>query len=180
MKKTKKEALVKQLVVNLKEAEAVYLADFSGLDVEGITELRRVLRTKASESGNKIELEVSKNTLIRIAANEVGIKGLEPYLTGPTALTFSYSDVAMPAKILTEFSKTHDNKPKVKAGVVEGNVFSADQVKVLATIPPREVLLSQVLGALQSPIRGFASVLQGTISKLVRTIDAVAKAKESQ
>lgn len=179
MNKTEKEILVKQLVTKLKEVNAIYLADFTGLNVETMTQLRRELRKEAVTAGTEIEFKVIKNTLINIAAKEAGIDGLEPYLEGPTVVALG-NDIATSAKVLTDFADKHEGKPQVKAGVVEGNIFNAEQVKDLAKLPPREVILAQVLGALQSPIRGFASLLNETVSKFVRTVDAIAKAKEDQ
>ncbi|RMH70990.1 MAG: 50S ribosomal protein L10 [Gemmatimonadetes bacterium] len=179
MKRSDKTIVVNQVAAKLQNAQAIYLADFTGLNVASISDLRNKFREEAAKHGIELEFQVIKNTLIRIAAAEAGIEGLEPYLEGPTAVAFS-SDIAVPAKVLTDFSKEHDGLPQVKAGVVEGDLFTADQVKQLATLPPREVLLSQLLGSLQSPIQGLASVLQQTVSKFVRVVDAIAKEKETQ
>jgi large subunit ribosomal protein L10 len=176
MKKNQKVVLVNQVATKLKKADAVYLADFTGLNVDKITRLRNRLREEAAKNGTYFELQVVKNTLISIAAQEAGIEGLDPYLEGPTAVAFS-SDIAMPARVLSDFAKESDGLLKVKGGIVEGSVFSSEQVKVLASLPPKEVLVSQLLGSLQAPVVGFASVLQQTVTKFVRVVDAISKEK---
>ena len=101
------------------------------------------------------------------------------YLTGPTGLAFGVKDPIIPAKILVEFAKD-DDKPSVKMGVVEGKVVDVKQVKQLALLPSREVLISQILSAMQSPITGLVGALGGIIQKFVGTVDAIAKQKEAK
>jgi large subunit ribosomal protein L10 len=138
------------------------------------TKLRRKLR----DAG--VEYRVVKNTMTRIAAKEVGITGLETYLEGPTAIAISYTDPVAPAKVISDFIK--ENKLQfleVKAGIVEGKVIDAAGVKTLASLPPREVLIAQVLAGMQAPIAGLVNVLQGSIRNLVYVLDAVREQKES-
>lgn len=165
-----------QVVAEIKEkfqnSTGVVLADYRGLTVTQVTQLRAQLR----EAG--VEYRVLKNTLVRRAAQEVGIEGLEPYLEGPTAVAFSADPVAG-AKILSEFAKTSKNFV-IKAGVVEGKVINEAGVKALADLPSREVLLAQVLRGIQAPLAGMANVLQGPIRKLGYALEEVRKLKEAQ
>jgi large subunit ribosomal protein L10 len=114
--------------------------------------------------------------MVRFAAKEAGIEGLEDFLTGPTAVAFGMTDVVSPAKVLTEFAKTND-KLQIKAGVLDKKILTPDNVKALADIPPREVLLSMVLRGMQGPISGLVNVLQGNIRNLVYTLAAIQEKK---
>ncbi|MHB1419792.1 MAG: 50S ribosomal protein L10 [Bacillota bacterium] len=167
----KKQETVQEIRQHLESSIAATLADYRGLSVAETTKLRTQLR----ESG--VEFKVTKNTLTRRAANELGLQELDSYLEGPTAIAFSPKDPVVAAKILTEFARTH-KALELKGGVLEGKVISLEDVKILAALPPREELLARVLGGLQSPMVGFASVLNGPLRKLVYVLDAIRKEKE--
>ncbi|MEK7728028.1 MAG: 50S ribosomal protein L10 [candidate division KSB1 bacterium] len=166
-----KQEAVAQIVEKLSSAKSVFVTDYSGLTVAAITNLRRNLRK------SKVEFQVSKNTLARIAAQQAGLKDLVPHLEGPTALAFGMGDPAAPAKVLTDFLKTNE-KPKVKAIVFEGRYFEAKSLAEIATLPSREQLMSRLLGSLNSPITGLANALSGIIRKLAYALNAVAESKE--
>ncbi|MDI6880500.1 MAG: 50S ribosomal protein L10 [Desulfitobacteriaceae bacterium] len=166
-----KAKLVAEIREKFDKATGVVLADYRGLTVAQVTRLRADLRQA------DVEYRVLKNTLVRRAANEVGVKGLDPYLEGPTALAFSADPVA-PAKVLSDFAKTNKNF-KIKAGILEGRVIGPDGVKALADLPPREVLLAQVLRGMQAPLSGMANVLQGPIRKFAYALEALRKAQEA-
>lgn len=173
MIKQEKEKIVQELTEKMKEAKAIYLTDFTGLDVVRATELRKKLRDAS------VEYQVVKNTLAQLAAKNAGMDMLLDYLTGPTGLAFGVKDPIVPAKILVEFAKD-DDKPSVKVGLVEGKVVDVKQVKQLALLPSREVLISQILSAMQSPISGLVGALGGIIQKFVGTVDAIAKQREAK
>lgn len=156
-----KKTVVSALVEKLQNAQAGVIADYRGLSVAQDTELRKKLR----EAG--VEYTVVKNTLTRFAANEVGLNELDPVLHGPSALATSATDVVAPAKVLVEFAKDNEQL-EIKAGFVDGKVIDVNEVKVYASIPSKEVLISKMLGSLQAPI-----------GNLVRTLDAVAKKEET-
>ncbi len=166
-----KVAVVEELTERLARSRALILTDHRGLTVKESTELRRRLR----EAG--VDFKVAKNTLLSRAAQKAGIEGLDPFLAGPTSVTFVYTDPVAPAKVLSEFARTHPNL-SFKGGWLDGKSISADQVKALADLPPREVLLAQVLAGMQAPISGFVGVLHGTLAKLVRVLDAVRQQRE--
>lgn len=167
-----KSQVVAEVKEKLAQAKGVVLTDYRGLTVAQVTSLRAQLR----EAG--VEYKVLKNTLVRRAAHEVGIDGLDSYLEGPTAVAFSADPVA-PAKILTEFAKNNKDL-EIKAGVLEGSVIGVDGIKALADLPSREVLLAKVLGAMQSPLFGMANVLQGPIRKMGYALEEVRKLKAAQ
>lgn len=167
--KVAKVAELKELFTNSK---CVILVDFCGLTVAQDTVLRRKMR----EAG--VYYNVVKNTLVRIAAQEAGIEGLEPSLEKNTAIAVAPEDPVAVAKIICDFAK--ENKElKVKVGVLDGKVITAEEIKALAALPPKEVLIAKMLGSMNSPITGFVNVLQGTIRNVVYALDAVRKAKES-
>ncbi len=169
-----KQARVAELVGKLTSVKGAVLINYRGLTVAQDTKLRRKFR----EAG--VEYKVVKNTFMRIAATEVGIEGMEPYLDGPTAIAFSATDPVAPAKVISDFIKEHKlQNIKIKAGIVEGKMIDADGVKALSSLPPREVLIAQVLAGFQTPIAGLVNVLQGTIRKTVYVLDAIRKQKES-
>ncbi|NLI92007.1 MAG: 50S ribosomal protein L10 [Peptococcaceae bacterium] len=167
-----KQKVVEDIKQKFQGSSGVVLADYRGLTVSQVTNLRVELR----QAG--VEYRVLKNTMVRRAANEIGIEGLDEFLEGPTALAFSADPVAG-AKILSEFTKKNKNLT-IKAGVVEGKVVGPEKVKDLANLPPREVLLSQVLAGMQGPLQGMVNVLQGPIRKLGYALEEVRKLKEAQ
>jgi len=168
-----KAPIVQAIKEKIEASQSLVLADYRGLDVAEVTELRVKLR----EAG--VEFKVVKNTLTRLAANEAGIEGLDQYLEGPTAVAFGIDDAVAPAKILSEFAKTHKDL-EIKAGVIEGKVIDVEGVKALADLPSREELLARVLGGMQAPMYGFAGSLQGVLRKFVYALNAVREQKEAQ
>ena len=153
-----KKAIVAQLTERFQSAQAGVLADYRGLTVAQDTELRSKMR----EAG--VEYTVLKNNLVRFAAKNVGLDDLDPILHGPTAIATSADDVVAPAKVLVEFAKENDTL-ELKGGFVDGKVISVDEVKVYAAIPSREVLISKMLGSLQSPIGALARTLQAIVDE---------------
>ncbi|NPV71757.1 MAG: 50S ribosomal protein L10 [Firmicutes bacterium] len=167
-----KKQAVSEIKDSISRSKSAILTNYRGLNVAQVTKLRRGLR----EAG--IEYKVAKNTLIRLAAREAGIEGLDKFLEGPTAIAFGYADPALPAKLLADFAR-ENWQLEVKAGILEGRIIQADQVRWLADLPSREVLLARVAGAMQAPMAGFAGVLQGTIRSFVYAVDALRKQREA-
>ncbi|MDN4494036.1 50S ribosomal protein L10 [Ureibacillus aquaedulcis] len=157
-----KKAVVQEIADKFQAAASVVVVDYRGLTVGQVTELRKQLR----EAG--VEFKVYKNTLTRRASEIAGVEGINEFLTGPNAVAFSNEDVVAPAKIINEFAKKNEAL-EIKAGIIEGNVSSADDVKALAELPSREGLLSMLLSVLQAPMRNFALATK-----------AVAEQKEEQ
>ncbi len=172
-KKAEKAATVADITARLKASSTAVLADYRGMTVGQMRELRSKLR------GGGIEMVVVKNTLARRAAKAAGYEPLSAELVGPVAMLFAVDDVSAPARLLSEYIRAN-RKMVIKAGLLEGQVIKADAVTELADLPSREVLLSRLLGAMQAPLGNLASVLQAPIVKLARTLDAVRHQKESQ
>lgn len=172
MARPEKVAVVEELKGKLSRAQVVVLTDYRGLNVQEITELRRQLR----EAG--VEYKVAKNTLTIRAAREVDLPDLEQYLSGPTAIALGYDEPVSPAKIISDFARSH-KELEIKGGVLEGNVIGIDAVQALADLPPRDELLAMVARAMQGPIAGLANALQGIMRNLVYALDAVREQKEA-
>lgn len=161
-----KEASIAELRQDFQGAQIAVLANNQGLSVAQVTRLRKQLR----EAG--VKFKVAKNTMIRIAANQEGIQGLDKYLEGPTMVAFS-ADPVTPAKLLTEFlTKEKNAKLELKAALLNGQVFEADKIKAIAELPPREHLIAQVIAGVQSPLVGVVSAVNGILSGVVYAVDA--------
>lgn len=169
-----KQAIVAELKEKLTGAKGAVFTTYKGLTVAQDTKLRKALR----EAG--VEYRVVKNTLTRIAANEAGIEGLNEYLEGTTALAVSMEDAVAPAKVISDFIKENKLESlEIKVGLLDGKVISLDEVKALADLPSREVLIARVMAGMQSPLTGFVNVLQGNIRNMVYVLEAIRKQKET-
>jgi large subunit ribosomal protein L10 len=167
--KARKEQKVQQVEVlteKLQKAKVAVLTDYRGLTVSQMQELRGKLRT-----GN-VEYRVVKNTLARRAADAAGFKALESELKGPIAIAFGYEDLSLPPRLINEFVRTTRLKLEVVGGLVEGRVFNRDQIKQLADLPSREVLLAQLLGTLQSPVGQLVGIMQTPLQQLLGVLEA--------
>lgn len=167
MPTAKKAGEIQHLAKELKESQLVVVGDYRGLTVSEIGRLRRQLRE------SQTSFEVAKNTLIKRAADEIGIeKQLESLLAGPTALAFSrQTDIAKTAKSMSDYARG-SKVFKIKGAVLGKRVLDADQVQQLADLPPREVLLGRVVGQMQAPITGLVTVLGGTVRGLLYALNA--------
>ena len=155
-----KQAIVAQMKDTLSEAKGAVLVGYSGLTVAQATDLSR----RFLEEG--VEYKVIKNTLTRIAANELGLEGFTEHLEGPTALASSKEDAVAPARIIEKFIKeTEKEVVTVKAGIVEGEVMDAAGIKVIANLPNREGMLSMLLSVLQAPVRNVAYAVKAVAEK---------------
>lgn len=171
MKRTEKSAEIAQLTEEFRNSDAVLLTEYRGLTVEQMKTLRRAL-------GSDVRYHVAKNTLVRIAAKDAGVEGLDADLTGPTALAFVTGDIASAAKALKNFAKDND-KLVLKSGVMEGQILDVDGVKALADLESREVLLAKTAGALKASMVKAAFVFKASATKTVRTVDALRAKQEA-
>ena len=156
-----KKEQVSELAAKMKDAKLILLTDYRGINVEDVTSLRNDLRNA------KAEYTVIKNNITRRALEECGIEGLDEYLEGPTAVIMTTEDYLEPTKAIYNFTKDHDFY-KIKGGVVEGKVMTAEEIVTLAKLPSRDQLLSMLAGA-----------LLGTISKFAVALDQVRIQKET-
>lgn len=167
MKVAEKEAAVDQLVERLNQSGAFYITDFSGLNVKAITTLRARLR----EAG--LQYLVVKNSLAGRAVEKLELADVADLFVGPTGLVIGGEDPVAPAKLLSEFAKENDDRPTVRGGVVDKRAVSIDEIQRLAKLPPREMLLAEIAGALESPIAQLAHVLQAKINELGGLLEAL-------
>ena len=167
-----KQPIVAAIAEDVKDAQSVVIVDYRGLTVAQDTELRKQLR----EAG--IIYKVCKNTMMKRAFEGTDFAGLNPYLEGPSAIAISKDDATAAARIICKFAKTAD-KLEVKAGVVEGKVYDMAGVAELAKIPSREVLLSRLLGSMQSPIANFARVIKQIAEKDGEVAEAAVETTEA-
>ncbi|MCK5127747.1 MAG: 50S ribosomal protein L10 [candidate division Zixibacteria bacterium] len=168
--------LVASLKKTLSGADNIFVTDYSGLDVAQITKLRKELR----DSG--IKYIVAKNTLMRIAAKDAGYDDLVEFFNGPIAVAVSNTDPNVPAKILYDTYKEYKElkKPEILAFYIDSQLFDGSAAAQLAKLPTRDVLLSQLVSAVEGPISEFVGTLDAIIRELVGTIDALAKKKEEE
>ncbi|ALP37361.1 MULTISPECIES: 50S ribosomal protein L10 [Paenibacillus] len=153
-----KQEAVEVVAAKLRESVTTVVADYRGLNVAQVTELRKQLR----EAG--IEFQVLKNTLLRRATAAAELTELDAVLTGPTAIAFGKDDAVSAAKILNDFAKKN-TALELKGAVVEGRVIGVEEIKALAELPSREGLLSMLLSVLQAPVRNFALAVKAVAEK---------------
>jgi len=158
--------LVEEFAAKLATAKAAFVADYRGLNVDEVNELRGKLR------GAGVEYRVVKNTLLRLAAKGTDFECLGDYLQGPTAIAIAQEDPVAPAKVLAEYAK--DSKFfELKTAVLEGKILSESEVKALAELPSREVLLGKMLGSINAPVSNFVGVLAAVPRSLVQVLGAI-------
>jgi large subunit ribosomal protein L10 len=171
MPKPEKTEAVEVLKSKFSAAKGIVLADFTGLSVAEANDLRRKCREA------EVEYRVVKNTLARIAVRETDLTELEDYFHGPIAVALSEKDPVTPARVLAEFRKIAQ-KPVFIGGFVEGRLFSPEEIRRIASLPSREGLLAQVIGALQAPMAQVVWTLDGLLRNLVSVIDQASKKAE--
>ena len=172
MNKTERQETVESLSALLKDTPHVYVTDCSGLNVLRLTEFRRRLRAAG------VSYVVVKNTLAQRALAANSVTALDDHLAGPTGLVLAGKDPVAAAKVLTDFIREFE-KPAIKIGLVDGRAVTGDQVKRLASLPPREVLLSQLAGAMQAPVAQLGGLLNGILYQMVGALEAL-RAQRSQ
>ncbi len=175
----KSHVLKQQEIETIKErfqkAHGVVAVRYSGITVGEITSLRVKFRNAG------VDYVVLKNTLVRRALDELGIKDLDHILEGPSAFAFGMNDPISPAKIVLEFiNQSKSDKMKIKAGLAEGQYLDPAGVQALAKLPSREVLISRMLSSLNAPASSLVGVLSATLGSLVYTLEAIRKQKAGE
>jgi large subunit ribosomal protein L10 len=166
-----KEATVAELTENFRDSNAVLLTEYRGLTVAQLKQLRKNI-------GEHAEYAVVKNTLTKIAANQAGISSFDEELAGPSAIAFVHGDTVAVAKGLRDFAKANPQLV-VKGGYFDGNPLTADEVRKLADLESREVLLGKLAGAFKASLFGAAYLFNAPLSQAVRTVDALREKQES-
>lgn len=172
MPKPEKVAAVERIAADLKGTDVYYFLDYRGLTFAEATELRaRLAKGDAS-------LKVVKNTLAKIAAADAGVEGIDALLQGPTAIAYCYGDPVRVAKIIQDFIK-EKKKTVLRGGKLERSILTASDMERLATLPSREQLIAQMIGAIASPLTGLVNVLNAPIRGLVVTMAQVQEKQAS-
>jgi large subunit ribosomal protein L7/L12 len=174
MKKEEKSTAVAELHEKFSRARLAVMAECSGLPVNDITELRKQLR------GAKAEFRVVKNTLAARAVDGTSLAEAKPYFKGPMALVIGYDDPVLPTKVLRDFLKgeKRDEKVRITAGVLEGQLVQPAQIAAIAGLPSKPVLLSMLLSTMQGPVRGLVYTLNGVVGQVVRVLAAIQGTKK--
>ena len=167
-----KKQIVKETEQRLKDAKLVIFTDYRGLTVAEMTDLRNKLRVPG------VTYKVVMNTMTEFALQNTGYEEMIQHIEGPNAVLFSNEDLVGPAKTIFDFIAKY-KKLTVKAGILEGQIVGAEKIKALADLPPREVLVSQVLGTMQAPITSFVYVLNANISGLARVLDQIREKQQA-
>jgi large subunit ribosomal protein L10 len=167
LRRDEKARAIAALAERLTASETIFAADFRGLTVKQLAELRGRLREAETE------FTVVKNTLARRAAAEIGREALLPYLDGPTGLVWVGGDPSVAAKALNQFAAEHPDALSIRGGLLDGNDLPSADVVRLAKLPSREQLLGQLAGGLAAPLSGLAGTLNSLIGGLARTLAAV-------
>jgi len=165
LNRKEKEQVISDLGEKVKGFQAAVLTNYRGLNVEQLNHLRQRLREE------KISYHVVKNTLMKLASKGTGLEKLDNFFEGPTAIAISYGDPVLLAKILSEFIKTQPSL-EIKVGLIQGKVASPEEVKALATMPSREVLLGQILGGIQGTASQLGAVIYNAIQQVLGIIQA--------
>ena len=166
MHKKEKEEKVADLAQQLGEASLTVFTDFRGLSAQQMTGLRRQLR----ESG--IRYQVAKNTMTRFALSSRGITDFDALLDGPIAIAYSQGDETVPPRVLQDFIRSNRSPLRLKGGLLGNRVLGPQELTMLATIPPKEVLVAQLAGGLKAPITGLVTVLNGVVRGLAQVLNA--------
>jgi large subunit ribosomal protein L10 len=170
MNKEEKDQLVAQLQDRLGRAKGAFLVDYQGLDVETLNRLRGELRNVGTE------FQVVKNRLLKRASEGTNTELIRDHMQGPSAIALTYEDLVGPAKVLVNFSKSFE-KLKIKRGQISGKVVDPEGIKRLASLPGREILLAQVLSAMQAVPASFVRALNGIILNLLYALKAIEQKK---
>ncbi len=171
MEKSEKRAMVEYLSTQFSKAQAAFMTDYRGLDVEKLSGLRNKLEEQGAE------YRVVKNTLARIAAKGTIVEVCSEYLQGTNAMALVYEDPAAVAKVLVDFAKQEDAL-KVKGGVLGDSLLSTADIVHLASLPSKDVLRAQVLGTMNAVPGGLVNVLSGVLRSFVQVLSAIQEAKE--
>ena len=172
MNKQEKDVFIGELQQKLNEATAFYLTDFTGLNVKQMTQFRSRLRKQG------VEYVIVKNTLAQRALQGLEMPDIASFFTGPTGVVIGREDAVAAAKVISDFAKEFGDRPAVKVGIVERKEYGPEQVKKLADMPPREVLLAQIAGGLQAPMSRLVGGMSQLLAGFARAVDALRQQKE--
>jgi large subunit ribosomal protein L10 len=169
---TTKKEFVEALHARLSDVEIALIVDYKGLDVEALTNLRNELRKEGAQ------LEVVKNTLLSMASEGTSVSVIKEFLKGPNAIVTSTEDPVAPAKVLTNFAKDNE-KLEIKIGAMNGQLLEIEEIKALAKMPPKEILLGQLLSVMNAVPTSMVRVLSGVPRSFLNVLNAIGEEKEA-
>lgn len=168
-----KRRVVEDIKRQVEESQAQFIVNVIGMTAEDVSNLRKLLRSRNAK------LQVVKNTLARIAAEECAIKAVEDLFVGPSAIVYSYGDPVEVSKVLVKATKDYEAF-SIKGACIGGKAYSAKDVELLSKLPPKEVLVAKVMATMKSPLYGLVAVLAGNIRKFIYVLNAIKEAKEKK
>lgn len=171
--RAKKAEMLKNLKEKLQKSEAVFITTFRGLKVSEVNEIRKLVREKGGE------YRVFKNTLIRIGTENTPYQPVMDFVEGPTALVFVYKDPVEIAKVLKNFVKEHPAL-ELRGFVLKGKGYDANAIDQLVKLPPKEVLLAQLIGTIQAPLANFVGVLSAILRNFLYVLKAIEEKKTKE
>jgi large subunit ribosomal protein L10 len=174
MKRTDKETFVEEFRERLQDSPAIFLTDFTGLDVKSMTVLRDELRKTGAE------YLVVKNRLVRRALENTEIPDLSEWLLGPTGVVIGHTGPVEAAKAVADFAKNHNDRPAFKVAVLDNAVLDPSQIERLAKLPTRDVLLSMLAGALEAPLAALAWAMEAKLQEMSGLLEALRAEKEGE
>lgn len=172
MNRSEKEIFIADMKSRLEKAEATFLVDYQGLNVEAINQLRRELKKIGTE------FQVVKNRLLKLACQGTDTESIQESFKGPCALTITYDDIVAPARVLIDLSKDY-KKLEIKIGQISGKPIDSDTIKKLAELPGRDQLLAQILSAMQAVPASLVRVLNGVVVNFLNVLKAIEASKEN-
>jgi len=173
LNRTEKEQVIQELKEGFTKAKAIVFTDYRGLTVADLSDLRSLLRE------GQFEYKIVKNTLAKIASEGTAVSAARDAFKGPVGIAISYEDPVLAVKKILEYSKKND-KLKVGIGLIEGSVCAAQELRAVADLPPRKVLLATMAGGFKSPLNKLGWLLNATLSSFVNALEALKNKKGSQ
>lgn len=152
------------------ESSAIYLAEYIGMDVEKINALRDLFHE------NGVKIRVAKNTMMKLALNNAGIKELDPYMDGPNIFAFGADDPAAPAKLISKFAKVNE-RPQLKSCIFEGRLYGPDKIEAIKDLPTRDEAIALLIGQIQAPVSQFVGLLNEIIRSFLGVLDSIIQEK---
>lgn len=169
-----KEKIVSEMTDKFSRAKSIFLADFSGIDVNTINALRKKFHDE------KVEYRIVKNTLAEISFKNAGIDGMTTHLNGVNSYAISYDDPTLPMRVVDNFRNNLEEKFIVKAAYFEGEVIGPDKITGIAKLPSREQLLAKLVGVLQAPLGKTVGTLQASVTKFLMVLKSLEAKKDNQ
>ncbi len=173
LNRTGKEHVIRELREEFSRAKAIVFTDFRGMTVADLSDLRALLRE------GKLEYKIVKNTLAKIASEGTTVAAVKDVFKGPVGMAISYDDPVLAVKKVIEYSRKND-KLKIGCGFIEGTVCAPQDLKAVADLPPRHVLLSTMAGGFKSPLNKLGWLLNATLSSFINALEALKNKKSNQ